>query len=189
MNYQTLLKEKWKEMMKHPIMNHFFHSTEHYQLLKNVLEDPSEENVKEIDQKFQHFYKEIRIIKYINTMIRIFSVDFDKRVRKNQDRFSLTLDHPKISSSLSQEVKGDSYDEYIRKQKSIDQHIENKVLYEAFLQLTKKQKQVFTYMYVEQLNMQEIAEMLGESRQNISNIHKRGLKKIRNYIDPDSKGD
>ncbi len=36
--------------------------------------------------------------------------------------------------------------------------------------------------------MKEIAESLGESRQNISNIHKKGLDNLRKQLDKQKRG-
>ncbi|MDH6596144.1 hypothetical protein M2353_000845 [Bacillus aerius] len=83
MDYRLLLKAKWKEIIDHPLIQQFLSNPKNQQLLRQVMEEPNEENAKKLDSEFKQFYQKIRIIKYISTMIRIFSVDFDKRVKKS----------------------------------------------------------------------------------------------------------
>lgn len=70
-----------KSLITHSFSN-FLSNPKNQQLLRQVMEEPNEENAKKLDSEFKQFYQKIRIIKYISTMIRIFSVDFDKRVKK-----------------------------------------------------------------------------------------------------------
>lgn len=106
MDYQSLLRSKCKEIMKHPIVKHFLSNPQHYRLFKNVMESPNEKDARSLDELFKQFYKEIRIVKYMNSMIRIFSIDFDKRVRKNQKRYPLTVDHPEAAPCPACSGKG-----------------------------------------------------------------------------------
>lgn len=66
MDYQGLLRSKCKEIMKHPIVKHFLSNPQHYRLFKNVMENPNEKDAKSLDEQFKQFYKEIRIVKYMN---------------------------------------------------------------------------------------------------------------------------
>ncbi|EYB35184.1 RNA polymerase sigma70 [Bacillus amyloliquefaciens EBL11] len=189
MDYQVLLRSKCKEIMKHPIVKHFLSDPKHYEKFKNVLEHSDEKDAKSLDDHFKQFYKEIRIIKYMNSMIRIFSIDFDKRIRKNQKRYPLTVDQPEGGEALPYEMGKDAYEEFLRKQGDLSQHVQNRDLYEALQTLTDKQKSVLTNIYLHGATMKEIAESLGESRQNISNIHKKGLDNLRKQLDKKKKGE
>ena len=72
MDYRLLLKAKWKEIIDHPLIQQFLSNPKNQQLLRQVMEEPNEENAKKLDSEFKQFYQKIRIIKYISTMIRIF---------------------------------------------------------------------------------------------------------------------
>ncbi|BBP87974.1 RNA polymerase sigma factor SigO [Bacillus safensis] len=172
MDYRLLLKAKWKEIIDHPLIQQFLSNPKNEQLLRQVMEEPNEENAKKLDSEFKQFYQKIRIIKYISTMIRIFSVDFDKRVKKKQQRFPLILDHPD-TQEVKDPVQTDTYEAVLFNQQDLGEHLQDQTLYKAYQQLTDKQKMVLTQIYVEGQTMKEIADQLGETRQNISNIHKK----------------
>ncbi|GAC41996.1 hypothetical protein [Paenibacillus popilliae] len=58
----------------------------------NYLDDPSPSNGQVLDEAFQEFYLELRFTTYILSLIRYAAIDFDKKVRKNNDRNALLLD-------------------------------------------------------------------------------------------------
>ncbi|MDG4730135.1 MULTISPECIES: sigma-70 family RNA polymerase sigma factor [Bacillus] len=178
MDYRLLLKAKWKEIIDHPLIQQFLSNPKNEQLLRQVMEEPNEENAKKLDSEFKQFYQKIRIIKYISTMIRIFSVDFDKRVKKKQQRFPLILDHSD-TQEVKDPVQTDTYEAVLFNQQDLGEHLQDQTLYKAYQQLTDKQKMVLTQIYVEGQTMKEIADQLGETRQNISNIHKKALNKLK----------
>ncbi|MDA1476435.1 sigma-70 family RNA polymerase sigma factor [Bacillus changyiensis] len=182
---QALLRSKMEEITRHPLIKHFLSNPQCERLFHHVMEHPNCKEAEFLDFAFKQFYKHIRIMKYINSMIRIFSVDFDKRVRKNRHRFPLIIDG---NSNIAEPPRGDIFDDYLNREEDLSEHIQDQLLYNAFLQLTDKQKQVFTQIYLHGASMQEIADSLGESRQNISKIHKRGLLKIRTMLTQEGKG-
>ncbi len=161
MDYRLLLKAKWKEIVDHPLIQQFLSNPKNQQLLRQVMEEPNEENAKKLDSEFKQFYQKIRIIKYISTMIRIFSVDFDKRVKKKQQRFPLILDHPD-TQEVKDPVQTDTYEAVLFNQQDLGEHLQDQRLYKAYQQLTDKQKMVLTHIYVEGQTMKEIADRLGE---------------------------
>lgn len=50
------------------------------------------------------------------------------------------------------------------------------------------EKKVLAQIYIHGVSMQEMADSLGESRQNISRIHKRALEKIRELLNSKAEG-
>ncbi|MFC1286825.1 sigma-70 family RNA polymerase sigma factor [Bacillus paralicheniformis] len=182
---QTLLRAKIKEITGHPLVKHFLSNPRYERLFNHVLEHPDSEEAECLDREFKRFYKNIRMIKYINSMIRIFSVDFDKRVRKNRERFPLMIDD---SPTLPEPPRGDLLDDVLEQEEDLSEHLQDPMLYEAFLQLTDKQKKVLAQIYIHGVSMQEMANSLGESRQNISRIHKRALEKIRELLNSKAEG-
>ncbi|MEK5503253.1 sigma-70 family RNA polymerase sigma factor [Bacillus sp. FSL M8-0168] len=182
----ALLRSKMKEIRGHPLIKHFLSNPRCERLFHHVMEHPDSEEAEYLDLEFKKFYKDIRIIKYINSMIRIFSIDFDKRVRKNQQRFPLIMDD---SDHAAEPPQGDVFDDVLNREEDLAEHIQDPLLYEAFMQLTDKQKQVFAHIYIHGASMQEIARSLGESRQNISKIHKRGIEKMRKCLNSKGEGE
>lgn len=176
MDYQGLLRSKCKEIMKHPIVKHFLSNPQHYRLFKNVMESPNEKDAKSLDEQFKQFYKEIRIVKYMNSMIRIFSIDFDKRVRKNQKRYPLTVDHPEAGERLPSETGSDAFEAFLDLQDDLSQHVQDYQLYQAIQNLTDKQKSVLTKVYLHGATMQEIADSLGSPGKTFPTFIKRGLR-------------
>ncbi|MEC1259589.1 sigma-70 family RNA polymerase sigma factor [Bacillus swezeyi] len=183
---QALLRSKMKEITEHPLVKHFLSDPRCDRLFRHVMEHPDSEEAEFLDLEFKQFYKDIRIIKYVNSMIRIFSVDFDKRVRKNRQRFPLIVDG---DSNITEPPRGDAFDDYLNGEEDLSKHLQDQSIYEAFLQLTRKQREVLTQIYLHGASMQEIADSLGESRQNISKIHKRAIEKIRNMLNSKGEGE
>lgn len=180
---------KNSKVLNQPIVKQFLDNSRYYSIFVNVVRDPSSENIDLLNLTFKKFYKKVRMIKYINTMINLFSIDFDKRNRKNQKRHVLVLNAPLQESSSSAPVERidtisdpkyvESSEPCIKKCNDLTEYIEDKRLYDAFCKLTNKQRKVLNLLYIEGLTMQDIATFLGESRQNIFNIHKRSLEKLR----------
>lgn len=46
MDYRLLLKAKWKEIVDHPLIQQFLSNPKNQQLLRQVMEEPNEENAK-----------------------------------------------------------------------------------------------------------------------------------------------
>lgn len=57
MDYQSLLRSKCKEIMKHPIVKHFLSNPQHYRLFKNVMESPNEKDAKSLTSYLSSFIK------------------------------------------------------------------------------------------------------------------------------------
>lgn len=183
--------------LEQPVMKGFLTVFENKKLLLEVINNPSEENNQLLEEKFKNFYKKTVIIKYINSLIRIYSIDFDKRVRRNKKRYLLLLDKPVQNdfedsfTSMIDVIQTSSDDEtyHLVAEKDLDfkSIIEDVNLYKALNQLTKKQYRVLELIYLKKLNNKQVANLFGESPQNISNIHNKALKRLRNLLVRDIK--
>ncbi|MED1865861.1 sigma-70 family RNA polymerase sigma factor [Fictibacillus nanhaiensis] len=60
--------------------------------------------------------------------------------------------------------------------------IENERLFQAINLLTSKQQKVLDLIYVQGFNNKEVADLFKETPQNISNIHKQAIKKIKKIL-------
>jgi len=170
-----------KEALENPIIKSFLENEENYELLIKALEYPTDSNKKLVDKAFSIHYRQIKKIKYINNLIHYFSIDYDRKIRKLNHRFLLTLDQPleEGSDSTMKDVLIDNGNEegYYGKS-SLKEQIENEKLYKALDILTQKQTLILDMLYVKQLTLNEISNILGTTPQNISNQHKKALKKL-----------
>lgn len=61
-------------------------------------------------------------------------------------------------------------------------YVEDTQLYQGIQTLTPKQQEILTYKYVRGLQNKEIANLFGESPQNVSKLHQRALQKLKVYL-------
>lgn len=180
---QTLLNF---DFLNEPIVKRFLADPQNQQLFQEVTENPNEQNHLLLDRKFKVFYKKARMLKYFSTMIRISSIDFDKKDRKIKQRYLLTLDAPlnnEDEKTTRTETIPDPVEEpFTTSCVNLTECITDPTLYRAYTRLNKKQKKVLNLMYLEGLTLQDIATFLGDSKQNINNIHKRSLNRLKSTI-------
>ena len=68
-----------KKALENPIVKGFLANKNNYELVVKAIIEPNKTNREKVDQAFTEHYKKIKKIKYINNLIRFFSIDFDKR--------------------------------------------------------------------------------------------------------------
>lgn len=59
---------------------------------------------------------------------------------------------------------------------------DNETLITGLKSLTKKQLIILNLIYIKELKLIEIANLLGTTPQNISNQHRKSLNKLYNYL-------
>ncbi|KYD20096.1 sigma-70 family RNA polymerase sigma factor [Saccharococcus caldoxylosilyticus] len=174
-----------KKALENPIVKGFLANKNNYELVVKAIIEPNKTNREKVDQAFTEHYKKIKKIKYINNLIRFFSIDFDKKIRKLNQRFLLTLDQP-LTEDNSLTMKDLLIDTNtsvnVIEQRSLKDQIENERLYQALDVLTQKQVLILEMIYVNNLSLREIANILDSTPQNVSNLHKRALKKLKREI-------
>ncbi|WP_244188571.1 sigma factor-like helix-turn-helix DNA-binding protein [Paenibacillus kribbensis] len=105
-------------------------------------------------------------------------MNFDKKSRKHSERFSLILDeldymtHPTENSI---EYSDHSFEK-------LENQISDPSLYAAFINLTKREREVLNLSIVRNMKDRVIANQLGVSQQSISKTKKGALKKFREAI-------
>ena len=190
------LKRFYKEndsLLQNEVIKSFLKSAKNEQLLEQVLIDPSGENIKKLDKQFKEYYLKMRIIKYISSLIYFYTIDFDKRNNKRNHRFMLMLDapkHPNAEDDKSNiiDVQPSLYSterDYFDNLQTFQELIESAKLYNAYQKLTSKQKKVLDLIYIHGFNNKEVACIYDETPQNISNIHKRALQRIKESLNDD----
>jgi RNA polymerase sigma factor (sigma-70 family) len=179
-NYESKLNE--------PIIKNFLHKDDNLYLLFENIKNPSCRNRREIDERFKKHYNDIKVKSYINSLIYFYSIDYDKKVRKIRNRYVPLLDQEiKTSSSETShshkdfllKFEEDYIESYCTKSNDILENIENEKLFNSLKLLTEKQRYILSLIYIKDFSNKDVAELLNESQQNISNIHRSALKKLK----------
>jgi RNA polymerase sigma factor (sigma-70 family) len=177
--------DKYKEALEQPILKGFLKDAANYNRLIQYILNPNEENKLKLETAFKAHYETVRNIKYYSNLIKFFSIDYDKKVRRLNKRFLLTLDQPSGNddqSTLKDLVADEQSQEPLMNHVSLHSLIENEKLHEALDVLTDKQVLILELIYVKDLSNVEVAKIINSSPQNVSNIHKKALKKLRQAI-------
>ncbi|MBM7715314.1 RNA polymerase sigma factor (sigma-70 family) [Bacillus thermophilus] len=182
--------EEHEKTLNNSLVKSFLQIKENQQLLEKAILEPTEENTKTLDNKFREFYLKVRLIKYVSNLIYFYTIDFDKRINKRNQRFNLILDgkandsHENSTILINNCASSNSteQDYFNDDTQSFNELIENEKLYEIYNQLTDKQKQILEMIYVRGFTNKEVADYFGETPQNISNLHKRALQRIKEYL-------
>lgn len=184
---QIEILEKYKTKLKNPLIIGFLSKEENYELFKKATLDPSKENIDLIEKSFHEHCYNIKMIKYVDSLIRNYSVDYDKKIRKNNNRYPLIIDSQTSTNRLDSWILYEN--EYTTVQddlssggKNLKNHISNTKLLHALEGLTNKQFLILELIYIEELNLKEIASRLNTTPQNISNIHRKAINNLRKKI-------
>jgi len=196
-NYNVSSEEKIKkfeeensELFQNNLVRSFLNIPYNKRVYREAIAVPTPENKQKLDMLFKHFYFKIRFISHISTTLKFNSINYDKKMRLLQSRFSTTLDAPINSSEgeesfldlIANEVSFGALDDFLSKG-DITDHVSCSILYDSLNSLTEKQKQVINLVYVEGLSDTEIATLLNKTQQAVSKTHKKALKNILNYIE------
>lgn len=182
------------ELLQNDIVSSFLKQPLNKQIYYKAISNPTKENMKELDNKFKHFYFNIRFISHISTTLHFNSVNFDKRQRKLQSRFQAPRNIVRESDFESEE---NNYLESIPDENAmislntflskddITKQISSPALYQALNGLSPKQKQIINLAYVNGLSDTEISKLLGKSQQAVSKMHKNALGNLLKFLESD----
>ncbi|GEN32357.1 RNA polymerase sigma factor (sigma-70 family) [Cerasibacillus quisquiliarum] len=174
-----------KKALKNPLIYHFLKINENYKLVERAILYPTEHNKSVVENAFKKHYENIVKIKYVKNLIHFYSIDYDKKIRKLKSRFILTLDQ-EISDEqgITQKelisVQDHAFDNIFNT--SLFTFTDNETLITGLKSLTKKQLIILNLIYIKELKLIEIANLLGTTPQNISNQHRKSLNKLYNYL-------
>ncbi|MEB2300410.1 sigma-70 family RNA polymerase sigma factor [Lysinibacillus xylanilyticus] len=175
------------EQVNNPIIKSFLSDSNNLYLVQKAILYPTERNKKLVDESFQSHYINVRKIKYVSNLIYFFSLDFDKKRRRLQDRTLLILDKG-LSEEGSTTAKELIEDASIGKEldhivgEGLLDNIEDEQLLKSLRKLTVKQLQILEMIYVKELSIKEIAQTLQTTPQNISNLHRKALNKLKHTL-------
>lgn len=184
------VKNNLTKILENGVIQEFLEDEENNELFNQLLENPDEEQLRFLDEKFKEFYRMNRIIRYLSGLIRRYPIDYDKRMKLRNSRFLLIIDKT-VTNNMDESNVGmidlikDDY------QKELDENllkptgffsIENDELELVINELNKKQKQILYLYYERGLNNKEIGDLFGQTEQNISYWHKKTLKHLAERI-------
>lgn len=175
------------EQVNNPIIKSFLSDSQNLYLVQKAILYPTDINKRRVDESFQSHYKNVRKTKYVSNLIYFFSLDFDKKRRRLQNRSLLILDKGlsekdgKTAKELIEDVRNDMELDNIVGEGLLD-NIEDEQLLKSLQKLTVKQLQILEMIYVKELSIKEIAQTLRTTPQNISNLHRKALNKLNNTL-------
>ncbi len=190
-NDKEILKQfldKHKLRLDNPLVKGFLKDQTNFELFKTAILVPTKENKELVEKSFSKHCQNVRKIKYIDSLIKFYSIDYDKKIRKNNSRHLLILDTKSnyisaeegqlLENRMSPIMEEDFYQGEI----DMKNEITNSKLFMALESLTKKQALILELFYFKKLSIHEIAVTLDSSPQNISNIHRRAILNLRNKL-------
>lgn len=185
--FQTFQKE-YPVFFKQSIVQSFLQKTEHLELVKQAICFPTKLNKQAADEAFQRFYESVKALTYLSNLIYYNAINFDKTIQKHHNREMLLLDQPlqgkdeegATHKDMLYQPASDIVDVIVGE--TISDYVEEKRLYQAIQTLTPKQQQILTYKYVHGFKNKKIAEVFEDTPQNVSKLHRRTLKKLKDYL-------
>lgn len=132
---------------------------------------------------FKLYYEKVRMDAYIFNLIKYYAIDFDKKIKKLNNRYLLSLDKPTIKDEKLNLIDsiGNSI-QFTTECKTLRDEITDEIIIRALNSLTDYQYKILDLIYVKNLTQKEIAALVNSSPQNISNIHKKALRKLKLQI-------
>lgn len=186
----TKFESENPKLLSNDLVISFLNIPTNKEIYMKTISDPTPDNREKLDVLFKHFYFKIRFISHISSTLKFNSINYDKRMRLIQSRFSTTLDAP-INSSEGEEtfldLIADEQAEYLIDEVFVSDDLNDNVtcpiLYDALNSLTKKQKEIINLAYVDGLSDTEIGLKLNKTQQAVSKTHKKALENMLTYIE------
>jgi RNA polymerase sigma factor (sigma-70 family) len=172
-----------------PIIQSFLQDKKHRELLRKAICFPTEQNRQFVDKAFQTFYGSVKALTYLSNLIYYNAINFDKTMKKHDNREMLTLDQPLQEEEGNESTTHKDMLYYSSPDvtdriacETMADYVKDPKLYQAIQTLTPKQRDILTHRYVRGLPNKEIASLFDDSPQNISKLHKKALQKLKNHL-------
>lgn len=179
-------KRKHPTLFKQPIIQSFLRNEAHQELVRQAICFPTKQNMRFVDEAFQTFYGNVKALTYLSNVVYYNAINFDKSRRRHVNREMLTLDQPlregseETQKDMLYNPSRDMVDQIAHE--TMDDYVENPQLYQAIQILPPKQQKILTYKYVYSLKSKEIADLFGDSPQNISKMHRKALEELKKHL-------
>ncbi|PEM33447.1 sigma-70 family RNA polymerase sigma factor [Bacillus pseudomycoides] len=193
MNNKSLeiFHSKYHNKLKESIVQRFLQNSENYSLFLKAVEYPTSENKKLLDKAFKLHFKKVKVISYVSNLIYFYSIDFDKKISINKNRYLLNLDKAvsdvddnttTFLELLNDDLTDITSRQFEESQTHLKEHITDEPLYKSLNLLTEKQLRILNLYYIHEYNNKQISKILSESEQTISYNHKQALKKLKSQL-------
>ena len=175
---------KYRDKVQNPIIKGFLANEDNLSLLKKYILNPTDANKNKVDKAFKQHYNRVLKIKYVSNLIYFFTMDYNIKRRKENDTVLLILDKSSeydARTPLKDLIEDKNEEKHTLNRNLIDD-IESERLIKALQTLTEKQLLILDLIYHKQLTLKEISEILKTTPQNISNLHRKSLKKLNQIL-------
>lgn len=170
------------------IVQRFFSYHENCYLLHLYLTNQSLDNWEELKEAFCIFHFDVRFTKYISSTIRFVYIDYVRKRRRREERNLVIFDMELHDDD--ERTFGDLYatqlyylDDLISSNpREMLDSIANEHVYNAFSELSPKQKQILMLTYSMCYLDKEIAQSMSISPQAVSKARKSALVKMRKRL-------
>ncbi len=160
---------------KQRIIDEFLSYPDNQKLYADYLESPTEELKSKLDTEFKKFYQNLRILSYVIKMLHYESKKLDKKERDYRKKHELILDTDTEKFQIP-------YVDIVSNTNDISEEIASEKLFLCIQNLSRRQKDILSLVFVKQMSDKEIANQLKISQQAVSKSRKRILEIIRKEL-------
>ncbi|MFS0558711.1 sigma-70 family RNA polymerase sigma factor [Brevibacillus sp. 179-C9.3 HS] len=170
---------KLTDVANQKLLDAFLAQVDNQQLYQRVLASPDDtQGIDELHRRFQEFYAELRLTKYISSIIHYTAIELAVRNRKLGNVCKPMDDMEKVADGVMSTVNDSDQDD-MGEWKDV---LSDKRVLDAIHQLTEKEQKVITLLYLKNLRESGAANLLGISQQAVSKAKKRALEKLRDQL-------
>ncbi|MEN1938934.1 sigma-70 family RNA polymerase sigma factor [Paenibacillus sp. 102] len=192
LEYIQQMQKRLPLILENPVIQEFLKDKKHEEIMNEAFKNPSQKNINLLNQTSKDFYRINRVLRYCSVLIRGRAIDFDKRQRNRNKKQMLIFDKNALEGNFPtietigslQDSEGESPEAVVIEEVGEGSIIpvENERLDKAMRALTDKQRKILYYRYEKMLTNRQIAEILGETEQNVGYWVKKTLKQLRNSL-------
>jgi len=186
--------DKIEKHLQNPIIKSFLNIPENMDLLREVINKPSDASKKTLDEAFREYYFNIRFTTYLSQAIYFNAINYDKKIKLFSDRNQSILDRPLRGDQNGTLIDFLTSAEWKKGQdvqitsSNIGDHLTSQILFDGIQRLTDNQRQLLSLAYIYGMNDSEISIYLNKSQQAVSRSHRKALRKLREIIEADKEG-
>lgn len=170
--------EKQPALMQQPMMQFFLKDALHEELFFLTVCYPTPERENLLNETFQRFYENRQFLNYLSTTLYWEAVHYDQQIRNDQEKYLFIGDHQLLQMESPEQVEKS----VVEKQTPLlFDKLSDVSLQMAYRRLTRRQKEVLHFIYIEELLFREAGEKLNISQQGVSSVHRSALQRLRKY--------
>lgn len=166
------------------MIKNFLNDTMNYSLFTKFINSPTIIDLEKLDNAFQKYYMEARLVKYFSEIIYYHSINYDKKIRKYSQHNRLMFKQDENQSNTLMDLlhfyEPDMAESILLYEDQLINHIGDIRLYQIYQQLNIRQRQVLGLYCIHSFSPKEISVILKVSPQFVYKILNRSLTKMRN---------